>query len=224
MPLAPPPLVDATAPVRRPYPEPRILWPTFHGHGDGGGSDSGRFPRLNAIKARLGACQPEALSAFVEAARMARDRILVLDEFLFDPEKDDDEKLRQRRCKQILSWLPYHLIANDVRFLTKECAGQWEIQKLFNGHVAVINRYSPRRLGRANIEIRFSLKRTFPYVHDRFAVIDSELWHFGATVGGLHRQVNAATRGWDAEAHDAVRFFNEAWEGDSDFQRGGRRG
>jgi hypothetical protein len=61
-------------------------------------------------------------------------------------------------------------------------------------------------------------------MHDRFSIIDNELWHFGATVGGLHHLVNAATRGWNAEAHDAVRFFNDAWDGDEDAQRGGRHG
>ena len=224
MPLAPPPLVNATAPITRPYPERQILWPTCHGYGDGGGSDAGAFPSLTAIKARRAACPPEALTAFVEAARMAQDRIFILDDFLFKAQEDQSH---QSRYEQILFWLPDGLVANDIRFLTKahgDRAEQDAIRKLFSERIAAINQRTPRRAGAAKIEIRFSLGSRFPYVHDRFAIIDNELWHFGATVGGLHSLVNAATRGWDAEAHDAVRFFNDAWDGDSDAQRGGRYG
>jgi len=225
MPLAPPPFVNAVAPRTRPYPEPQILWPTALGHGDDSiGSDSGAFPSLPAVKARRRACPPEALTAFVEAARMAQDCILVLDDFLFKPQEGQS---RQSRYEQILFWLPNGLVANDIRFLTnahEDRAEQNAIQKLFTGHVATINQRAPRRAGAAKIEISFSLGRKFPYVHDRFAIIDNELWHFGATVGGLHSLVNAATRGWDAEAHDAVRFFNDAWDGDGDAQRRGRHG
>ena len=48
-------------------------------------------------------------------------------------------------------------------------------------------------------------------VHDRFAIIDDELWHFGATVGGSHRSVTAYSRGWSAQATRAGEFFEEAW-------------
>lgn len=224
MPLAPPPLVDATAPIGRPYPEKRILWPTAIGHGHHGGSDSSTFPSLTAIKARRAACPPEALSEFVEAARIAQDRILVLDDFLFKPQ---ERQSHQGRYEQILFWLPDGLVANDIRLLTNahnDREEQSAIQKLFTEHVASINQRAPRRVGAAKIEIRFSLGSKFPYVHDRFAIIDNELWHFGATVGGFHSLVNAATRGWDAEAHDAVRFFNDAWDGDGDAIRGGHHG
>jgi hypothetical protein len=224
VPLTPPPFVNAAAPITRPYPAQQILWPTFPGYGDGGGSDSGAFPSLRAIKARRAACPPEALTAFVEAARMAQDRILVLDDFLLKPQEGQSQ---QDRYDQVLIWLPDGLVANDIRFLTnahEDRVQQHAIQKLFNDHIAAINRRAPRRAGAAKIEIRFSLGSKFPYVHDRFAIIDNELWHFGATVGGLHNLVNAATRGWDADAHDAVRFFNDAWDGDRDAQRGGRHG
>lgn len=224
MPLASPPFVNAAVPIARSYPERQILWPTSLGHGHEGGSDSGTFPSLTAIKARRAACPPEALTAFVKAAELAQDRILVLDDFLFKPVKDQS---KQTRYDQILSWLPDDLAANDIRFLTNSVGHQDEqaaIQKQFNERIEAINRWAPRRAGMAKIEIRFSLGRDFPYVHDRFAIIDNELWHFGATVGGLHNLVNAATRGWDAEAHDAVRFFNDAWNGDGDAQRGGRHG
>jgi hypothetical protein len=216
--LPPPPFVHTAAPVTRPYPAQQILWPSCRGHGDGGGSDSSAFPRLTAIKARQAARPPEALTAFVEAVRMAQDRIRVLDDFLFKPQGDQS---LQSRYDQILRWLPNGLVANEIRFLTnahENQAQQDAIRRLFNERVAAINQHTTHRTGVARIEIRFSLGSKFPYVHDRFAIIDDELRHFGATVGGLHGLVNAATRGWNAEAHGAVRFFNDAWDGDGDAQ------
>lgn len=224
MPLALPHLVNVATPVTLPLPEPQILWPTFRGYGEHGGSDSASFPSLSAIKARHAAHPPEPLTAFVEAARIAQDRIFVLDDFLFKPKQGQSQ---QSRYDQILLWLRDGLVANDIRFLTNALGDQAEqsaIRALFNERIAKINQSEPRRAGAAKIEIRFTLGRNFPYMHDRFAIIDHELWHFGATVGGLHHLVNAATRGWNAEAHDAVRFFNDAWDGDEDAQRGGRHG
>lgn len=222
--LVRPPLVNAAAPTTRCNPEPQILWPTYPGYGDSGGSDSGAFPSLTAIKAREAACPPEALTAFVGAAGMAQDRILVLDDFLFKPQKGQSQR---SRYEQILRWLPDGLVANDIRFLTNTHEDKQErdaIKRLFNERVAALNQRTSHRDGTAKIEIRFSLGKKFPYVHDRFAIIDNELWHFGATVGGLHNLVNAATRGWNAEVHHAVRFFNDAWDGDGDATRGGRHG
>lgn len=224
MPLLPPPLINVAAPITRTHLEKRMLWPTAIGYGDHGRSDSGAFPSLTAIKARRSACPSEALSEFVETAQMAQARILVIDDFLFKPQ---ERQSQQDRLDQILSWLPDGLVANDIRFLTNGPGDQAErnaIQKIFNERVTAINQHAPRRAGAAKIEIRFSLGSKFPYVHDRFAIIDNELWHFGATVGGLHSLVNAATRGWDAEALDAIRFFNDAWAGDEDAQCRGRHG
>lgn len=33
-------------------------------------------------------------------------------------------------------------------------------------------------------------------IHDRFAVLDDEIWHFGGTVGGINAQLTAYSRGW----------------------------
>ena len=46
--------------------------------------------------------------------------------------------------------------------------------------------------------------------HDRFAVIDHELWHFGSTVGGAHPTFGAVTRGWDGMKFREV--FEKIWK------------
>ena len=64
--------------------------------------------------------------------------------------------------------------------------------------------------GRRSISPRRIEWRTFNAgcrVHDRFAVVDEQLWHFGSTVGGLHLSVNAASHGWDAARSGFEDFY-----------------
>ncbi len=224
MPLVPGLFIDVGTPVAPANLVPQILWPTHPGYGDNGESDSTKFPQLTAIKARRSSIPPKALAAFVDAARKAKDRILVIDDYLFKPLEGQS---LQNRCDQVLNWLDEDLVANDVRFLTnahEDAVEQESIQNQFDELATTINQLKPRRSGKITIQIQFTLGSRFPYVHDRFAIIDDELWHFGATVGGLHSLVSAATRGWGADTHDAVRFFHDAWEGDNDADRRGRHG
>jgi hypothetical protein len=62
------------------------------------------------------------------------------------------------------------------------------------------------------IEMKVFKNGRFPFLHDRFAAIDNELWHFGSTVGGLHNSLTAYSRGWDAKDHNFIDLFNLAWE------------
>jgi hypothetical protein len=209
MALSSPPLIDVAAPTARAYPAPTLLWPSVRHHGEDGGSDSLKFPSLTAIKARNGARLPDQLEAFVDAAWSAQDRILVLDPYLFKP---DSEQSLQERLDEILLWFPIGTAVNDIRLLTKPHPDPQQIDRQFAARTVEINQ--ARRNGAARLQVNFGLD-AFDYVHDRFAIMDGELWHFGATTGGLHRQVSAASRGWDADALDAVRFFEDAWIGDS---------
>lgn len=44
-------------------------------------------------------------------------------------------------------------------------------------------------------------------VHDRFAIMDGEIWHCGAAVGGMHGSLNAVTRGWEDKNNSLRNFF-----------------
>ena len=214
-----PPSVDAGFKVKRLVPDKAIFWPTAIGYGNFDNSgDSTRFPSLPAIKARKRASPIEPLVAFVDAARKALDRIWVLDDYLFKPR----EGLLQNRIDQSLMWLPDDLIASDVRLLTSSIGDAYtenDICRQFKDRASQINRQRQNLDNSLLVQIKFTLQKEFPYVHDRFSIIDDELWHFGATVGGLHDQVNAATRGWDVDDHGALDFFETAWSGDSDLRQ-----
>ena len=54
-------------------------------------------------------------------------------------------------------------------------------------------------------------KDSFPFLHDRFAVVDGSLWHFGSTVGGGHRGLTAASGPWSEDDTRGKLFFEECW-------------
>jgi len=49
-------------------------------------------------------------------------------------------------------------------------------------------------------------------LHDRFAVLDDEVWHFGATVGGSHPALNACSRGWSDKDVGFSVLFDQIWD------------
>ncbi|HIE4140448.1 hypothetical protein NJG17_20770 [Stenotrophomonas maltophilia] len=149
------------------------------------------------------------MSAFREAVRQATDRIWVVDPyFLLPAEKQHPES----RIERIIDWLHEELIASDVRILTKAHAeiNAAALQR-FQDRAKRINARQTRRGTECSIRVCTRLTEKFDLIHDRFAIIDEELWHFGATVGGFHNHVNAASRGWDAISSGAIDFFDMAW-------------
>jgi hypothetical protein len=196
-----PPSIPIASKAERPFPEKEILWSSQ----DGG---LARFPTSVAAYARKFSGDPVPLKKFGQAVSDAQERIWIVDEYLLMP----DSGTPARRIEQILTWLPLWLSASDIRFLTKHHneVDEDSLRK-FQRRAQEINNHAARRERECRIEIRMHLTRDCDFVHDRFAVIDDELWHFGATVGGFHSKVSAASRGWRAIDHDAIRFFEDLW-------------
>lgn len=197
---------------QRPLPEKEILW----GSQDGG---CNRFPeKREAITERKFSGDPAPLIAFGRAVSQALDRVWIVDEYLLMPDRkkgDSDRHVREKilsRIEKLLEWMHLEIAANDIRLLTKhhaEICG--EDLARFEERANEINNYSARRPLSCNIKVRTHLTTKFDFIHDRFAIIDDELWHFGGTVGGFHASVSAASRGWSASTHGAIDFFEMAW-------------
>jgi len=188
--------------AERPFPDKEILW----GSQEGG---QPRFPTSNAAYARKFSNDPVPLQQFGNAVSGAQERIWIVDEYLLMP----DSGKPSRRIDQILTWLPIWLAASDIRLLTKphQEIGGSELTK-FQQHAREINKHTARRSKECRIEVKLHLTKNCDFVHDRFAIIDDELWHFGGTVGGFHSKVSAASRGWRAADHGAIEFFEEIWK------------
>lgn len=211
---SPRPTFDITENYESALPDKAILWPTESHFGNLPNGDSTRFPDWNELTARLKAEIPRPLQTFGHAVSQARRRVLIIDAYLFDPLKERGNS-HQHRVMEILCWLPEdRFSATDVRILTGSLNSKENedyVRRELTEHAEEINSRKSKGSPHCVIEVNFNLGRHFGHVHDRFAIIDDELWHFGATVGGFHHQVSAASRGWRADDHRAVQFFDLAW-------------
>jgi hypothetical protein len=170
---------------------------------------SPHFPRdIDTILARKSALAPQPLEAFCRAVRNAEQRVWVLDGYFL---VSDNKRKPDDRIETILDWLHTGLAASDIRILTADHAEVSEFLGLFKDQERYINDSQTRRDTRCLIQINAGLRNSPIDVHDRFAIVDDELWHFGATVGGFHASVNAASRGWNAAQSGAVGFFELIW-------------
>ena len=143
---------------------------------------------------------PLKLVAFEVAVMEALVRILVL-----DPHFDE---IGTRVLRSALSSTQ----ASDVRLLTGGSGIDREgRERLRQELTRYLNLDQPTPRG---FEVRWNAnldKHTFPFLHDRFAIVDGELWHFGSTVGGGHPGVTAASGPWSTSATRAAEFFEECW-------------
>lgn len=165
------------------------------------------FPCFNAIMARRAAPIVRLVEEFEKAISTAQ-QVWIIDKHLFsaDGQKPD----HSRRVNKVVDWF-YTEDIQTVKILTGHHSLQKEIEKIFDELKHVVTEGRAKHAPPITIELSFAL-RDADCIHDRFAIIDNELWHFGATVGGFHRDVNAVSRGWNAETHNAVQFFDTAWK------------
>ena len=188
--------------VERPFPAKEILW----GSQEGG---QNRFPTPDEAWGRKNSGNPVPLQKFGNAVADAQERVWVVDDYLLKPDSGN----LTIRIEQILDWLPLSLAASDIRLLTRQTQGISEIElKKFQQRAQAINNHPAKRGKLCSIRVKLHLSdRSCGFIHDRFTIVDDELWHFGGTVGGLHPQVSAASRGWRAADHGAIDFFERIW-------------
>lgn len=165
------------------------------------------FPCINAIMARREAPYVRLVEEFEKAISTAQ-QVWIIDRHLFS--EDGKNPDHSRRIKKVVDWFFTEDI-QTVKILTGYHASQKEIEEAFEELRQTVTEDRAKLGTPMTIALSFALK-DIDWIHDRFAIIDNELWHFGATVGGFHRDVNAASRGWNAEAHDAVQFFDLVWK------------
>lgn len=101
-------------------------------------------------------------------------------------------------------------MVNEIRILTSK-SRKADITTARQALLGIRNKTIHGRNPAKLIEIRGHLKKKKPDIHDRFAIVDDELWHFGGTVGGVNSAINAASGPWSARQTRAIEFFEEIW-------------
>lgn len=165
--------------------------------------DVAHFPYAHEIRGRrefIKAGNEFSLRAFEEAVEGAEVHVFVLDRH-FDKQGVD-----------ILGGALVLSQVGDVRLLTgRGSLADAERKELASALTQSCNeeRHDNRRVA---VRWRATLSTdSFPFLHDRFAIIDEALWHFGATVGGGHSGLTAVSGPWSARATRAIDFFEEVW-------------
>jgi hypothetical protein len=195
------PGVSIAPKAERPFPAKEILWCS-----QGGGQN--RYPTLDEAWNRRISGNPVPLHQFGDAVADAQERVWIVDEYLLMPDSGNSAG----RIDQILAWLPFWLAASDIRLLTKHHQEVDEADlKRVQQYAQAINNHATRREKECRIEVRTHLMRNCNFIHDRFAIVDDELWHFGGTAGGFQAAVSTASRGWRAADHGAIDFFERIW-------------
>ena len=205
------PLAPATTPVEQPPPPPdaladppRLLWPSVGYTNQGiGPHDRTSFPEEHDIRLRHNDKVPQIpLEAFQFAVLLAEVRVLIL-----DPHFDEVG------VTAIAPALGANQSVRDVRLLTGtgDTAPQYRKETRRSLRQSInADRTQPGEF--VDIGWRAALDKTqYPFLHDRFAIVDGSLWHFGSTVGGGSRGLTAASGPWPAAATRAIDFFNQCW-------------
>ena len=165
--------------------------------------DATHFPGVDEVNVRrrgIEAGNELGLRAFEEAVEGAEVHVFVLDHH-FDKQGAD-----------ILGGALILSQVRDVRLLTgRGSLADADRKELADALTQSCNeeRHDGRQvavLWRAILDTR-----RFPFLHDRFAIIDGALWHFGATVGGGYSGLTAVSGPWPATETRAVEFFEECW-------------
>ena len=206
--LLPATTVHDTIPARRrPEPpdgrQPQLLWPSIAYRAAIENCDAPRFPAVEEIHERRSMHHRGIilkLVAFEVAVESALARVLVLDTHL----DEDDVRAFGPALSRSQAW--------DVRLLTSRSG--IDDQDRERRRKELVDYRNLNWSGPGRVEVRWSTKldkHEFPFLHDRFAIVDDDLWHFGSTVGGGHPGLTAASGPWPASHTRAVEFFEECW-------------
>lgn len=178
---------------------PALYWPSVDNYGMS--VDTICFPDEAYIRKRRNMYERSTITLpiFEQAVATAHHRIFIMDRH-FDEEAGVRSLQRAFEGSQ----------ASDVRLITGS------VCELERNRSDFEQRINLRRDDDQQVSVQWKtgLRRDrYPFLHDRFAVVDNALWHFGATVGGGHRGLNAASGPWPAEETRSVEFFEECWRG-----------
>jgi hypothetical protein len=182
-----------------------LRWPSFGD--DGASADLDGFPTGQQQSTRRSAGLYATHSEpFLAALKDARDRILMVDPYLLA------EKVEHRRtfCGVFGNTIR-STGASVIRLITSAKQGHEDQARELKAIQGDRNRLSSQAYCEIDVRIVRDIRRGVPLPHDRFAVIDDELWHWGANIGGTHNEVHAYSRGWSASMTRAVDYFDELW-------------
>lgn len=146
----------------------------------------------------------EAREPFEVAIRDAQQRLWILDKKFdstsFKVLRDSIIKFSEVPDIRILSGKKS---IEEIRDFIRQDNQNWGFRVHINGYETTWK--TPQRQPRTLL-----LQVLKSNVHDRFSLIDDELWHFGGTVGAMEDEgLSAVSRGWYSHAEPFSRMFTQ---------------
>lgn len=138
---------------------------------------------------------------FRSSLNQCKNRVWILDSYLHT---DDYRK----KLTTLLDDIACNQFALDAKFYLLRNADKEKIQKIFDDTNSHIRSLSSSKNFYTQIEPIFI--NDMNWLHDRFAILDNTLWHFGSDVGSSNKSLHATSYGWSAE--QASIFFKKLWE------------
>ncbi len=145
---------------------------------------------------------------FQKAISSASSRVWILDSYL----GNTLEIKENIKIKLLFDLIVYNPSKLNVKFYFRNNLKEIQIKKLnklireSNEDIRVI-----KENYKATI-IEYKLFRNMKFLHDRFAIIDDSLWHFGSDVGSSQPSLHATSNGWNASETKMTNFFEELWQ------------
>ena len=182
---------------------PQLMWSGQVGQGNDASEVSFVWPDSNSHTDRINVGRKcpstnRAIVPFLQAIVDARECVWILDGYFGEDE-----------CEWLVRAMAYSDVPDLCIFSAYHSEMATWASKLRT--CRPLNRGSPRP--QLTVEW-FGILDThlFRDVHDRFAVVDGELWHFGGTVGGVLAAFTAQSRGWSAHDTEATARLQELRE------------
>ena len=152
-----------------------------------GGSDTPHYPlpgRERAVEEN--SWKPKALQPFLDSIAEAK-----ISRLIFDPHFDE----------RVGIWSIWEYLQFNPDVETKIIVGKESVFREISSWKSTQDQSLVKYVHVKYSDLDF---------HDRFAVMDFELWHFGSTVGGAYPKFGAVTRGWDGAEFRKV--FETIWK------------
>lgn len=147
---------------------------------------------------------------FLKSLEQSKDRVWFLDGYLINNYITNETKKGKNVVVQILDSIVSNSHGIEVKFFLRKVEGSKKIEQVFKEKNDLIIELHNNQV---NTEIKYKyITKDFKQIHDRFAVIDNQLWHFGSDIGSSLPDFHATSFGWDAEELQVDKFFKELWE------------
>lgn len=165
-------------------------------------------PNLHDVKDRYREGEKNALNAlvldsFTRTLRNASEKIWIIDTYLHK------NFSKNKVLHSILDSILINKATIDVRLYLKSKTNEENIKEIVNIYNHTIR--EDRGNSRATT-IALKFYDDLNYLHDRFAIVDNDLWHFGSDVGASLPSLHATSYGWNAEKLEITDFFEELWQ------------